>query len=448
MKHLIKKIVIVGGRAAGPAAAAKASRENPEAEITMIEAGRYISTGTCEIPYLISNEVSSAKELVFGSLESFLSHYNTKVLLQTEVISINRRVRKIELKKGEVNFSLDYDRLILTTGSNHRIDPLFSPAFKNVFYVKNIEEIERLLESGSINGKKWCVIGASFAGIEFADALNRAGNKVIMLDREVLPGKSFAFEIRQLIKETLTQNGIEFFHTPVDPQIILDGNKIVKIKIEGYLKEIDNLIVAIGVVPNSELAKKAGIEIGSLGGIRVDNRMKTSDPYIFAAGDCTEIKEKVTGRHVFLPQATIARDGGHVAGANAAGGNEFMYPVIKNVALRVCDKFATRTGVCETTLKSLNIPYKIVMATTDALVKVMPGSQKVLGKLLIASDGKLLGAGFFGGTEVSGYADIIALAIKSGIRIQDLKHNCFNYTPTLSPFKNIIELLAHKASRL
>ncbi len=447
MKHLIKKIVVIGGRAAGPAAAAKASRENPDAEITMIESGKYISTGTCEIPYLLSSEVKSPGELVFGTPESFLSHYNTKVLLETKVVSINRRLRTFEVEKGEVKYTLDYDRLVLATGSKHRIDPLFSPAYKNVFYVKTIEEVEYLLGNTSRERKTWCVVGASFAGIEFADALNKAGNKVILLDREELPGKGFAPEIRGLIKETLTSNGIEFIHTPLDPRITIVGDKISSIKLDGYLKEIDNVIVATGVIPNSELARLAGLEIGTTGGIRVDNKMKTSDPYIFAAGDCTEIKEKITGRHIFLPQATLARDGGHIAGANAAGGNEFMYPVIKNVALRVCDSFATRTGVCESTLKSLNIPYKTVSATTDALVKVMPGTHKVFGKLLIASDGKILGAGFFGGTEVSGYADIITLAIKSGIKIQDLKNNCFNYTPTLSPFKNIIELLAHKAAR-
>lgn len=447
MKHLIKKIVIVGGRAAGPAAAAKASRENPEAEITMIEAGKYISTGTCELPYLLSEEIKSANELVFGTPRSFLSQYNTKVLLETKVLSINRRLRTIEVVKGEVKYTLDYDRLVLATGSKHRIDPLFSPALKNVFYVKSIEEIEYLLANSERTKKKWCVVGASFAGIEFADTLTKAGNKIILLDREELPGKGFAAEIRRLIKETLTSNGIEFQHTPVDPRIVIDNNRITKIKLDGFLKEIDCVIVATGVVPNTELARLAGLEIGANSGIRVDNRMKTSDPYIYAAGDCTEIKEKITGRQIFLPQATLARDGGHIAGANAAGGNEFMYPVIKNVALRVCDSFATRTGVCESTLKSLNIPYKVVSATTDALVKVMPGTHKVFGKLLISSDGKILGAGFFGGTEVSGYADIISLAIKSGIKIQDLKNNCFNYTPTLSPFKNIIELLAHKAAR-
>lgn len=447
MKHLIKKIVIIGGRAAGPAAAAKASRENPEAEITMIEAGRYISTGTCEIPYLLSSEINSPQDLVFGSTESFLSHYNTKVLLETKVVNINRRSRTVEVDKGGVRYTLDYDRLVLATGSKHRIDPLFSPAFKNVFYVKNIEEVEYLLGNSSKEGKRWCIVGASFAGIEFAEALNKAGNKVILLEREELPGKGFAPEIRKLIMETLSKNGIEFVHTPLDPRIIIDDDKITKIKLDGFLKEIDNVIVATGVVPNSDLARLAGLEIGAGGGIRVDNKMKTSDPYIFAAGDCTEIKERITGRQIFLPQATLARDGGHVAGANAAGGNEFMYPVIKNVALRVCDSFATRTGVCESTLKSLNIPYKVVSATTDALVKVMPGTHKVFGKLLIAPDGKILGAGFFGGAEVSGYADIIAIAIKSGIKIQDLKNNCFNYTPTLSPFKNIIELLAHKAAK-
>jgi len=446
MKHLIKHIVIVGGRAAGPAAAAKARRENPGAKITMIEAGRYISTGTCEIPYLISGEVSSPGDLVFFTADDFKRHYDVDVLTDTSVTGIAPRQRLLQIESNGTKYEMGYDRLVLTTGAKSKIHPQFPPELKNVHYVKNIEDAEVLLGSEHLTGKSWLVVGASYAGLEFAESLAKKGKDVILIDKDELPGSGFDAEIRQLINEVLVKNGIEFVGKTPELKVFTDSGKVRKIKFDGRLKEIDGVIGSIGIEPETSLAKKAGLELGAKGGIKVDNRMRTSDQYIFAAGDCVELKDTVTGRHVYLPQAVVARDGGYVAGANAAGGNDFMYPVLRNTALRVFDRFATKTGKCAKTLDELRIPYKIVTATADALVHVMPGTHKVFGKLIIGNDGKILGAGFFGGPEVSGYCDIIALAIKAGLKATDLRHGHYNYTPTLSPFKNLIESLAIKAA--
>ena len=445
MKYLIKKIVIIGSRAAGPAAAAKARRENPEAEITMIDSGRYVSTGTCEIPYLISGEVSSPNNLLFFSEEDFSRHYNVELLLETKVLSINARKRVLRAEKKGTGFELLYDRLVLATGARHKIHPLFPREAENVFYVRNIEEIEELFRESETTQKQWCVVGASYSGIEFAESLKKSGNEVFLIDKEPLPAHGFVTEIRELIKETLVSEGIDFYGNINDLKVFSEGGKVRKIKIDGRLKECDYVLVAIGIEPNVDLAKSAGLEIGSYGGIKVDGRMRTSDPYIFAAGDCVELKEKITGRPAWLPMAKLARDGGHIAGANAAGGNEFMNPVIRNVSLRVFNNFATATGICTSRMEKYQIPYRSVSATSDAIIKVMPDSHKVFGKLFYGNDGKILGAGFFGGREVSGYCDIIALAIKAGLKITDLKESNFNYTPTLSPFKNLLEILAYKA---
>ncbi len=445
MKHLIKQIVIVGGRAAGPAAAAKARRENPEARITMIEAGRYISTGTCEIPYLVSGEVESAEKLVFFTPEDFKRHYDVDVLTGTLVNGISPRQRLIQVESNGTKYEMSYDRLILATGAKSRLHPDFPPGLRNVHYVKNIEDAEVLLSSGEITGQKWLVVGASYAGLEFTEALVKKGNEVILTDREALPASGFDNEVRELINETLLRYGVEFIGNLSELRVFNDGSKVNKIKFDGRLKEIDGVIVSIGIEPETTLARSAGLDLGVKGGIKVDNRMRTSDPYIFAAGDCVELKDLVTGRHVYLPQAVAARDGGYVAGANAAGGNDFMYPVLRNTAVRIFDKYATKTGKCTKTLDELRIPYRSVTAIADALVHVMPGTHKVFGKLLIGNDGRILGAGFFGGPEVSGYCDIIALSIKAGLKVTDLRHGHYNYTPALSPFKNLIESLAIKA---
>ncbi len=446
MKHLIKKIVIVGGRAAGPAAAAKARRENPEAAITMIEAGKYISTGTCEIPYLVSGEVGSAEELVFFSPEHFKHRYDVEVLTKTRVTAITTRARVVKVERGSAQYEIPYDRLVLATGAKNRIHPQFPPELKNVHYVRNIESAEDLLSRLEPGNGKWLIVGASYSGIEFSESLVKRGKEVLLLEKDTLPAPGFDPEIRELIKEVLLKNRVEFTGNAPEIKVFTSGDKISKIKLEGRLIEIEGVIVNTGIDPETGLAKQAGLDIGPKGGIKVDNRMRTSDQYIFAAGDCVELKELITGKHVILPQATLARDGGYVAGANAAGGNDFMYPVLRNTAIRVFDKFATKTGKCLETLDDLRIPYRTVTAMADGIINVMPGARKVFGKLIIGTDGKILGAGFFGGPEVSGYCDLIALAIKSGIKASDLRHGNYNYTPTLSPFKNIIEALAIKAS--
>lgn len=446
MKHLIKRIVIVGGRAAGPAAAAKARRENPGAAITMIEAGKYISTGTCEIPYLVSGEVRSAGEIVFFTPEQFKRRYGVEVLTGTTVTGISSRERVIKVEQNGVNYIINYDRLVLATGARQRLHPQFPPELKNVSYVRSIESAERLLDSVKPGGGKWLIVGASYAGIEFSEAMVKLGKEVLLIEKDSLPAPGFDPEIRELIKEVLVKNGVEFLGNAPEIKVFTSGESVSKIKIDGRLIEVEGVIVNTGIDPETGLAKKAGLELGSKGGIKVDNRMRTSDQYIFAAGDCVELKEMVTGRHVILPQATFARDGGYVAGANAAGGNDFMYPVLRNTAIRVFDKFATKTGKCMKTLDELRIPYRTVTAMADGIINVMPGARKVFGKLITGQEGRILGAGFFGGPEVSGYCDLIALAIKSGIKAQDLRHGNYNYTPTLSPFKNIIEALAIKAS--
>ena len=351
MKHLIKHIVIVGGRAAGPAAAAKARRENPDAKITMLEAGRYISTGTCEMPYLVSGEISSSEELLFFTAEEFKAHYNVEVLLETKAVNLFPRKKLLQLDKNGVEYEMEYDRLVLATGALNNYHPQVPPEFENVFYIRNIEDTEHLLSKGDLTNRRWLVVGAAYTGLEFAEALRRKGNDVILLDKEKLPASGFDPEIRELIKEALNRNGVEFVGGVSDLKVFSEGNRVRKIQYEGRLRDIDGVIVSIGIRPDSRLAQKAGLELGRKGGIKVDSKMRTSDPYIFAAGDCVELKDRLLGRHVYLPQATLARDGGHVAGANAAGGNEFMYPVVRNSAIRIFDNFAAKIGMCSSSLE-------------------------------------------------------------------------------------------------
>ena len=193
------------------------------------------------------------------------------------------------------------------------------------------------------------------------------------------------------------------------------------------------------------LLRKAKLEIGEFGGIKVDSRLKTSDPHIYAAGDCIEIVDAVSGRPNYFPLATLARDQGHSAGENAVGGNSRIEPVVKNISVKLWDKFLINVGFSSAEAKEYKFKFKSVTEVANNLVKVMPGSEKVFGKIICEEDSKeILGAAFFGGNEVSGYGDIISILIKLKQPGEILSEINYNYTPPLSPFINLLSLLGRK----
>ncbi len=226
---------------------------------------------------------------------------------------------------------------------------------------------------------------------------------------------------------------------------IIEENYLKGFKLEGRLKEIDLVLVSIGFAPNTSLALKANLEMGALGGIKVDSRLKTSDPNIFAAGDNTEVINKVTNRPDYMPIATIAHQQGHTAGANAAGAFEIMKPIVKNIAVKIFDRTFTSVGLTSSEVSKMKYNLKSVSAITYNKVKVMPGSSKVFGKIIYNPDTKLIfGASFFGKEEVIGYADIISTFIQNRISGEQLSETSFNYTPPRSPFINLLSILGRK----
>ncbi len=443
------KIIVVGGNAAGPSAAAKAKRVNPEAEVILFEAGEFISTGTCELPYLFPGEIKDHNEIVFFTPETFEQKKGVKVYNNHYVKEIDRKHKIIFALNRKTNSvsEFEYHKLILTTGS--KANQLFNLPFtlENVFSYKSVQnylDVKNYIDSNIV--ENILVVGSGYIGLEIADSLNRANFNVTLIEQAQYPIPSAEEEVQHLVSDLIAKSGINFLSTDDQTKFITKENKFTQLKHEGRFIDFDLAIVAAGIKPNNEIAENAGLKLGDYNGLKVDNRLRTSDPNIYAAGDNIEIINFITKRNDYLPLATYAHAYGHIAGENAAGGIKIAKPVILNSAFQFCGKFIAQVGLSFYKAKEHFVNADFVTAIANNKVNVMPNSQKVFGKVIFDKNSKLiLGASFVGLEEVSGYANIISTMIYNRIPVQNLAEINFNYTPPLSPFINLLSILGRKS---
>jgi NADPH-dependent 2,4-dienoyl-CoA reductase/sulfur reductase-like enzyme len=444
-----QRIIVVGGNAAGPAAAAKAKRVNPSAKVSLFESSNYISTGTCEIPYVLSGDIKSYEDIIFNTAETFLNKKRIKVFVNHSVEEINRKSKTVFVRDNLSGNSDEhpYDALVLATGSCAKSLPGFSNELKNVFYLKNIKDLIAIKEYLQINSLSHAtIIGAGYIGLEAADALINLDLKVTIIDKQSLPLSETEPEISNKIIEVLKEHSIQLITHINDIEPYTIDNKVVSLKCDENLFDTDMVILAAGILPNNNLAVNAKLEIGNFGGIKVDQKLRSSDRNIFAAGDNIEIHNAITGKNDYMPFATYAHSYGHIAGENAAGGNKNAIPVIKNVSVKIFNDYVVSVGLKSNHDEGFRFKLENVSAEIPNLVSVMPSSRNVFGNLVFDVDNKnILGASFYGGPEISGYADLISSAIYSGQKIDFLTKINYNYTPPLSPFINLLSVLGRKA---
>ncbi len=397
-----RKIIVVGGNAAGPAAAAKAKRINPEAEVLMYESGDFISTGTCEIPYVLSGDVSSYEKIVTFTPEDFRKEKSVKAFTRCEVLSINPGKKTIRVYNGKIReeYEEHYDSLILATGSVPDNIPAFPEFSPNVFTLKNIADLLKVMEfikSREISSV--VIFGSGYIGLEAADAFHQRGIDTVLIEKARMPLPYTEPEVSTLILELLKRNKIVFHGGYNEISLNTAEGFIRSINIDGRILVPGLVISAVGFSPNNKLAVDAGLKVSDKGGIKVDRTLKTSDPNIWACGDNIEIINEVTKKSDYFPVATVAHDFAHIAGENAAGGSAYTEPVVKNIAVKILDKFQVSVGITEAEAKQNSIPFKSVQASAPNIVKVMPGSEQVFGKIVYhAVNKQILGAVFFGGT--------------------------------------------------
>ncbi len=444
MKRLLR-IIVIGGNAAGPAAAARAKRYNPNAEVLMFEAGEFISTGTCEMPYVLSGEIDDYRKIIFYTPESFMNEKGVKVFIRhfvEEIDVIKKQVLVRDIDNNETHI-FNYDRLILASGSKVKTLPGFDTQLRNVFTLKNVNDLIRLNKYISENSISDAVlIGSGYIGLETAEAFYKRNIKVKLLEREKLPLPMADEEFSEEILETLKINNVEFKGNVKDIEPVISADKLIAVKADEKILNIDLAILSTGFEPDTFLAQSAKLELGKYGGIKTDRYLKTSDRFIYSAGDNTEVINAVTGKPDYIPLAAQAYEMGHIAGENAAGGFAKYDSVVKNITVKIFNKYFASVGLSRKEAAANGFEAKIISAKARNLVSVMPGSDYVSAKLIFDKNNlSILGASFIGGKEISGYADLISALIKLKAPASALSKINYNYSPPLSPFINLLSII-------
>lgn len=439
----MKKIVIIGGVAAGLKAASKARRSDPEAQITVVEKGRLISYGACGMPYYVAGDVGDIQQLMMtpaGALRDpgfFKNVKNVTVLAETLATSIDRQAKQVMVKNtatGEES-ALEYDKLVIATGATPVKPPLEGIDLKNVYQLWHPDDAKAVrqgLERGRFQNA--VIIGAGLVGMEMAEAL-----KVWDVDVTVVEMKEQIFpafldeEIAGAVAKYLAGNGVA----------LLNGEKVLRFAGDEAVREVvtdkraipaDLVILAIGVRPNVELARSAGLAIGETGAIAVNEYLETNDPDIYAGGDCVENTNIITGRKVFAPMGSTANKHGRVIGANLCGERDKFRGVLGSVAVKVMDMNVGKTGLTEREAKALGYEYVTAMVGGHDRPHYMPGAKLITVKLLVdAASRKLLGAQAFGEGEVSKRIDVVAAVITMGGTVDDLFDIDLSYAPPFAP---------------
>lgn len=450
MNLLKRKIIVVGGSAAGPAAAAKAKRTNPSNEVILYEAGEFISIGTCEIPYVLTGEVESLEKIIFFTPETFEKEKGVKVKTRHLVEAIDKQKRKIFVRdlQSQKLFEDNYDKLILCTGSAKKYHPNFRVGLKNVFYLKTIEDlkaIQTFFNQNNINSA--LVIGAGYTGLEALEFVTKVANTVYIADVSEYPLPGFDFEIRKILLEKILEKGIIFLPDANNIQPIEKDNRIIRVKIGNQQIETDFILITIGFEPNNSLARQVNLSLNfPCGSIKVDEKQKTSDDNIYAAGDCCGVKEYITKKTRWIPLASFAHNQGHVAGANASGVPEIFGQIVRNVAFRFFDLNIALVGLTIQEIEDEHIKFKEIFHIGNSKIKVMPGNIKHFIKIKYRPDDKkIISANLIGGEDIIGKANLISFAIKNNISIDKFYETNFAYTPTLSPLIDTLSILSKKS---
>lgn len=441
------KVLIIGGVAAGPKAASKVIRMMPDAEVTIVEKGAFLSYAGCGLPYYVSGEVKEQRDLmctpagVVRDSVFFQNVKNVRVQGGTEALEIDRtekRVRVKTLATGEES-SLPYDKLVLATGASPVVPPIPGVDKKNVFALHGVhdaEGIKAILAQGK--AEDVVIIGGGLIGVETTEALATHGCRVTVV--EMLPQilNMLDWDIARLVEQHLESKGVKVLTNTkalaMESHVGSD-DLVAQVRTDKGVLHADMVILSIGVRPNVTLAKQAGLTIGEkTGAIQVDDHMRTSDPDIYAAGDCVECIDRLTRQPCFVPLGSTANKQGRVAAVNICGGDEAFPGVLGSTVCKVFDFCVARTGLTETAARSAG--YEIITALAPGPDKAhyIPQSKPLLMKLVAdAKTGRVLGVQTTGPGDGAKRIDVAATAISGGMTIDDVANLDLSYAPPYAP---------------
>lgn len=448
---MAKRILVIGGLAAGPSAASKAVRTSPDVEVVLFEQGEHISYGICEIPYYIGGEVKEEGLVSYTPARLKEKKGVTALTLhRVEEIQPTKRTIVVRDLRSGTTVAEKYDRLIIATGSRPRTLGIPGEDSRNVFHVKSLDEglrIRKFIDEEKPG--RAVIIGGGYIGMEMADALRRRDLEVTLLHRYSLPMVGLERETREIVRRQLEQHGVNFVAQAVTEGFVVDRQqRVTHVMTSNGSFETGLVILALGVIPNSELAKTAGVRVGTMNGILTDQRQQTNLDNVYAAGDCCEVKNLVNNKSMYIPLATIASKAGWTAGENAAGGKATFRGAIRAIGVKVFDLEVVQVGI--STEEAKDSGYDIVTETVTGWNKVaiMPGSTKTTIHMIVDKrTRRLLGANVYGESGAVLRGNALAVAIQHRITIDEMQRWDLIYTPPFSPLWDPILVAANATAK-
>ncbi len=440
------KIIIIGGVAAGAKAAAKSKRLLPDAEVHIYTLDEYVSYSSCGIPYYIAGDFEDWHKLIVRSKEEFeKSGVNIHTLHKvTKILPADKKIVVRDTQNGECKF-VEYDKLIIATGSVPIIPDITNKDLKNIFTIRNLEDGIAVREAMQ-NAQNVTIIGGGYISIELVEALIKNDKNVTLIERApfILPvfDEDISAQIQTFIIEN-SEHKVNILNDDVASEFIGEDTVTGVVTANGFGFETDMVIIAAGVRPVVDIAEAAGIAIGPTGAIKVNSRMQTNIPDIYACGDCAEKINMISNTPMWVPLGSTANKEGRVAAINACGGVEDFEGILGSAVVRYKAMSISMSGLTEKVAQKLGFDAVSVVITKRDKAGYMPEVQNVTLKLVAdRRSHKILGAQAIGSSDADKKVNTVSVGLIRGMTVEDLLDVDLTYAP---PFSTSIDILISAA---
>jgi len=446
------KIIIIGGVAGGATAAARLRRLDEQAEIVLFEKDEYVSYANCGLPYHIGGTIKERDELFLQTPEGFRSRFGIDVRIKSEVMAVDVARKCVSVKdlKTGTEYEERYDKLVISTGARPVKPPISGIEGKNIFSLRNVPDMDRIKSfvTGK-NIKSAVIVGAGFIGLEMAENLKEAGLSVTVVEQADQVMGTVDYSMAAMVHQYLRSQKINLLLNEKITAFEPDGEHI-RVRTESQKSiSTDMVILSIGVTPENSLAKDAGLEIGSLGGIKVNDYMQTSSADIYAVGDAVEVKNLITGKPALIPLAGPANKQARIAADNIVMGNKRVYKgTIGTSIAKIFDMTVASAGASERLLSREGIEYITSISHSGSHAGYYPGALPLTVKINFTPDGKLLGAQVVGFDGVDKRIDLLAQVIRNGGTVYDLQEIEHAYAPPFSSAKDPVNMAGFIAENI
>ena len=443
-----ERLLVIGGDAAGMSAASKVRRQKPKAEIIVFERSPHTSYSACGMPYYIAGMVKEVDSLVARTPAQFREKYNIDARVEHEVLEIDPAQAKLRVLNRESRTESweSYDQLLIATGAVPFCPEMANAHAQGIFGLSTLQSGIRVREFlDQEQPKQAVVVGGGYIGLEMAEALVRRGMKVSLIQKGEQVMETLDPDMGALVSEALREIGVTLYLEEMLQGFEAQDGRVTAVITGQRTLPADCVILGMGTSPNSHLAAEAGLALGVKGAIKVNARMQTDRDGIWAAGDCVESMNRVSGRPMHIALGTVANKQGVVAGTNIAGGYATFAGVLGTAVSKICQYEVARTGLLERELPALGLEAVTATIRSRTRAGYYPGAGRITVKLLAEKgSGRLLGGQIVGLEGAAKRIDILATALYAGLRVQDIVDLDLSYAPPFSPVWDPVQTAARQ----